>query len=64
MEGSIVTRAIAPGLFGCAESCRLFSVLIVLLPFLGVAQHGVRVADCCGRWMVTRQIQAELNLIG
>lgn len=64
----MVTRAIAAGVFGRAESCRLISVLIVLLPLLGVAQHGVRVADCCGRWSGTSQIfakgQAESGSIG
>lgn len=68
VEGSIVARVSAAGVFGCAESCRLVSVLIVLLPLLGVAQHGVRVADCCGRRLGTRQaltkIQAESSLIG
>lgn len=48
VEGPVVTRATATGLFGGAESCRLISVLVVLLPLLGVAQHGVGVADCCG----------------
>lgn len=48
VEGPIVTRAAASGLFGGAERCRLISVLVVLLPLLGVAQHGVSVADCCG----------------
>lgn len=48
VEGAIVTRATAAGLFGRAEGCRLISVLVVLLPLLGVAQHGVGVADGCG----------------
>lgn len=49
VEGPIVTGATAAGLFGRAERCRLISVLVVLLPLLGVAQHGVGVADCFER---------------
>lgn len=48
VEGPVVTGATAAGLFGRAERCRLISVLVVLLPLLGVAQHGVGVADRCG----------------
>lgn len=52
VEGSIVTRVTAAGVFGRAECCRLISVLIVLLPLLRVAQHRVRVADRCGQAVV------------
>lgn len=60
VEGPTEPRASAAGLFSRAKSCRLLSALIVLLPLLGVAQHGVRVADCCGRWLGTRQRRFRL----
>lgn len=39
--------ATVAGVLGCIWSCRLISILIILLPLLWIAQHCIRVAYCC-----------------
>lgn len=47
VEASVVSRATVTGVLGCIRCCWLISVLIILLPLLGIAQHCICIAYCC-----------------